>query len=435
MKQGEAATRQSKSKRESGQTLVLFVLMLAVLLGFVALAIDVGLAFEERRSAQNAVDAAALAAAQDLYNGLPPALATLTANDYLARHGYQEPGDDVTVNIPPKTGPHEGDPDFVEVIVSTEEPAVFRAPLNPAPWTIRGRAVATFSTSQGANAAILVLSETDCKSFDASGNESLIINNAGGIVANSNCDPSVYRNGTGTVSADGGIYYYKDGGYDEVGSGSFTPTPLPIRRRIDDPLASLTPPDLIALGKSPDSGGPANNPKTKKLTAGTHTLHPGVYYGGIEITSSPTVTLEPGIYVMAGGGFKIGGSASVSGIGITVYNTFDPQKPTGDGACAEIALAGTANFNLQAPTVDPYKNILFWQDRACTNEMSLEGNGDYLGGIIYAPTANVKLSGSAGLGSVQIIAYTFELSGNGTITVDFIPYLQIPLSPDLFLVE
>ena len=46
---------------ERGQTLLIFVLALTVLLGFTAMAIDVGLFYEDRRHIQNTADAAALA--------------------------------------------------------------------------------------------------------------------------------------------------------------------------------------------------------------------------------------------------------------------------------------------------------------------------------------------------------------------------------------
>ena len=428
---GESATRRG----ERGQALVMAVLAMAVLLGFTAMAIDVGLAFQERRNAQNGADAAALAAAQDLRDGAGPLAAMATAQDYLERHGYESPDDTVTINIPPLSGSHTGNPLYVEVIVATEEPPVFRAPLTSTVWTIRGRAVATFDISFGANAAILALNETECKSFDASGTASLSINNNGGIVANSNCDPSVYRNGSGTIAAEGGIYYCDEGGYDEVGSGEFQPTPEGLPSRIEDPLAGLIPPDFSALGKSPDSGGPAANPRLQKISSGTTTLRPGVYYGGLEIGSSANVTFEPGTYVMAGGGFKIGGSATVVGVGITVYNSFDPQKPTGAGACGDIALTGTASYNLVAPTSGTYKDLLFWQDRACTNTMSFNGNGDNVGGVIYVPTGEVVLSGTASLGSIQIIADTVSVTGTGSMLVEFYPYVPVPIPGGVKLVE
>ena len=50
--------------RRARVTLILFTLMLTVMLVFVALAMDSGLVFNERRQDQSAVDSAVLAAAQ-----------------------------------------------------------------------------------------------------------------------------------------------------------------------------------------------------------------------------------------------------------------------------------------------------------------------------------------------------------------------------------
>lgn len=64
--EGKGVTMNGKLRSENGQTLVQVTLMLVVLLGFVALAIDVGLIYAERRHMQNAADAGALAGAREL---------------------------------------------------------------------------------------------------------------------------------------------------------------------------------------------------------------------------------------------------------------------------------------------------------------------------------------------------------------------------------
>lgn len=55
--------------RESGQTLPMIVLFMFVILGFCALAIDVGAWYQAKQQAQAAADASALAAAQGIANG------------------------------------------------------------------------------------------------------------------------------------------------------------------------------------------------------------------------------------------------------------------------------------------------------------------------------------------------------------------------------
>lgn len=62
-------SRQNHSKRQRGNIILLTALMLPVLLGFTALAIDVGYLFVVRNELQNAADAAAMAGAGYLFQG------------------------------------------------------------------------------------------------------------------------------------------------------------------------------------------------------------------------------------------------------------------------------------------------------------------------------------------------------------------------------
>lgn len=68
---------------ESGQVLVLFALLLTVIFGFTALAIDVGGMVVAKSRVQNAADAAALAGAQDL----PNTSAFTTAKNFAEKNG------------------------------------------------------------------------------------------------------------------------------------------------------------------------------------------------------------------------------------------------------------------------------------------------------------------------------------------------------------
>ena len=61
--------RSSRSPRERGQILVIFVLALVAIIAGVGLVIDGGFAFAQRRSEQNAADLAAFAGANALLNG------------------------------------------------------------------------------------------------------------------------------------------------------------------------------------------------------------------------------------------------------------------------------------------------------------------------------------------------------------------------------
>ena len=62
--------KMKQRRNENGQALVMTALSMVVMLGFMALATDVGLLFHSKRNLQIAADAAATAAALDyLYNG------------------------------------------------------------------------------------------------------------------------------------------------------------------------------------------------------------------------------------------------------------------------------------------------------------------------------------------------------------------------------
>src|SRR3954466_445900 len=75
-----------RCRRREGKILVMFALLLPVLLGVTGLVIDGGLLMAAQRQAQNAADAAATAAAMDMYRG-NTANATATANTFMTNNG------------------------------------------------------------------------------------------------------------------------------------------------------------------------------------------------------------------------------------------------------------------------------------------------------------------------------------------------------------
>ena len=142
-----------RDRAESGQTLIMFALALVVLLGFVSITLDVGLAFLERRSLQNAVDAAALAAAQDLANGQSDEAAIAVALDYMNRNGFPDAAD-IDVNIPPLSGAYVGQLGYVEVRGSSKAPTALLDLFLDDPLDVSARAVArgTYETDGQADA-------------------------------------------------------------------------------------------------------------------------------------------------------------------------------------------------------------------------------------------------------------------------------------------
>jgi uncharacterized membrane protein len=97
-------------RKERGQTLLIFVLATSVLLGFTAMAIDVGLFFEDRRHFQNSADAMALAGVAELpFN---PGAATSKAQEWAANNDV-DPGEIKTIQV--RTTGFPNDTLFVEL--------------------------------------------------------------------------------------------------------------------------------------------------------------------------------------------------------------------------------------------------------------------------------------------------------------------------------
>lgn len=92
------------TERGRGQVLVIFALGLVVLLGFAALAVDVGRLVAERRHVQNAADAGALAACQKLVDGATDADAAQAGRD-IALLNLQESPSGASATIAPYGDP------------------------------------------------------------------------------------------------------------------------------------------------------------------------------------------------------------------------------------------------------------------------------------------------------------------------------------------
>jgi Flp pilus assembly protein TadG len=100
---------------ESGQVLVVFAVVLAVLLGFAALSLDLGVAYVTKSELQRAADAAALAGVQELPDD--PTQASTYAQTYLTNNGVKA-SDNITIAI-------AGDNKSITVTVNRTSPKFF----------------------------------------------------------------------------------------------------------------------------------------------------------------------------------------------------------------------------------------------------------------------------------------------------------------------
>jgi hypothetical protein len=150
---------------EKGQTTVLVVLSMVVLLGFVALAVDVGMLFRARRNVQIVADAAATAGALDYYkNGVGSvgavASAQTAADRAVVANGLTTAGFSTScpvspsgnvpqacVSIPPSSGVHTGS-GYVEVQITQPNTSTFMSMFGFNRMNIAARAVGGIVTGQ-----------------------------------------------------------------------------------------------------------------------------------------------------------------------------------------------------------------------------------------------------------------------------------------------
>jgi hypothetical protein len=129
--------------------------------------------------------------------------------------------------------------------------------------------------------------------------------------------------------------------------GNFTPAPLTDCPTFEDPLA----------GRPEPSVGNCVS-QTPVVVTSRRTLNPGTYCGGLEIGSGADVTLQPGIYIIKDGPFKVldGGRVTGSGVGLFL---------TGDNSLLNIARV--SSIDLEAPTSGPMAGLLMFEARNQSN--------------------------------------------------------------------
>ena len=439
--------RLRRFREERGQILILTAFLLPVFIGLIALTVDAGFLFAQRRQAQNGADAAALAGAQRLWetNSTDTAGAITAAFSYAHDNGYA--GSQTEVNLLPGASPTA-----VEVIVEEEPTTFFIHVLIPGASTVRARAVAD-TVDIPRKYGLIILDEGPCApggdedGYSQGGSGSVIIEGAGAMI-NTNCDPALVQGGAGDLLADGDIDVA--GSVNAVGPGVIDPPPRDyVPWQLEDPLAALTPPYPDCLGWAPQCvtrNGTDAAEDLLQITGSTDTiLQPGIYWGGVKVNCSCTVTLLPGIFVMAGGGFTKTGSTDIVGADVMIFVTKHPtESPASAGDGFHFSGTGTTSllglqycYDVGAPPCPPpYENarITFWQDESVTDDFEFAGDASGSSGIWYAPGSNLKVTGGANFGTGQIIVDTIEKSGNGDITITYDALVEINL-PLVLLIE
>lgn len=127
--------------------------------------------------------------------------------------------------------------------------------------------------------------------------------------------------------------------------------------------------------------------------SGTVNLSPGVYCGWFNFNNAPTVTFQPGVYVISGGGWNVDGG-TWSGSGVTFYFADTSRIQFNSGI----------NATLSAPTVGTYAGILFYEkDGLALSPFVFDDSvGESLSGLIYLPSRNITFNSTSNETTPQV---------------------------------
>jgi hypothetical protein len=406
----------TKQSRENGQVMILMAIGLVVFLGFVALAIDGGMVYSERRRAQNASDASSLAgggaAALSLENSgvvyqnwncadsrvaeaeavaVAAAIYRADSNRYAidddisdingvttfcgedSTYGYVDKYIDVTVDISDavKTS-------FAQVLFTGK----FRNQVE-AITRVRPRAPLAYGH------AVVALNGAECQGNQNGamfGGSSQVHIDGGGVWTN------------GCLSAEGGAYsvYVENGDINYAGE-------IDVPHMNFDPVPGSVP--------HPLPPGSYDVPAPNCSAPGVHNM------ANITLNGNDIMILDPGLYCIDGDinitGGKIKNNPDLDG-GVTFYL-----------ATGSVSISGNAEVILNSPPTTPDPSpalggLLFY---VAEGDIDLEGNNDsqYLG-VVYAPNGTIKAHGANGTTptfNTQFIGWNVDVSGNANIDINF----------------
>jgi hypothetical protein len=229
-------------------------------------------------------------------------------------------------------------------------------------------ATATFTVTVAVNQGIVLL-QANGTTASLSAGDSLKLGANGSLFVNSSYSQALQISGKSSITARNILI---TGGYSSTGGSTLTPTPLTGQKALPDPLASLAAPST--------TGMPVYS--TSLICNTNSVLQPGVYLHPLVISGNSKVTFSPGTYVFDGG-IDVIGSATLSGSGVTLYNSG-----------GSMIFDNTGAITLTPPASGTYARVTLFQARGNTLPVEFIGGMPVsISGDLYFPSAQVEVLG------------------------------------------
>jgi hypothetical protein len=455
---------------QRGQALILIVFAIIGLVGITALAVDGGLAYRDRQSAQTAADTAALSAALELAKSQTDW--NSAAANSAASNGYNNDGTNntVVVNNPPAAGCNGTSTNYpipsqyVQVLITSNVKAYF-GPVVGIQQTRNcveavARAVPGTNGGWGGGNALMVLKEgCGCTPLQFTG--SGLVNIVGGVADNGNFsmtgsgDTHIYggvtargdlsQTGSADWTVDGGVTAKSltktgsqdwtvangaafNGNFSQTGSGDFivtsggltyggsysdngsgTVSPAAVKTNPAPALPPVFTDPLASVVNPPDDPGCSPNNGNQSFTGSTaHTLPAGCY-GTVNQTGSGNLTLNPGRFTSIN---NTGSGVMTMNPGIYYITGSDGIRNTGSG---DIIANGVLIY---------LKTGQFSMSGSGDLTMSPMTGGDYAFMTVYMDRANTSTFSMTGSGDVDSFGGTIYAPHAGlTFTGSGYPFL------------
>jgi len=384
---------------ERGQALIVIALALVGIIAMVALVVDGGRGFLDRRNAQNAADSAALASAYARIKGDQDMVsAALSA---AAENGYNNDGTTNIVELysPPKDGPHSKDVEYIQIIITSNLDTYFARVIGR--QQITNTVEATARTKQAeikellnGRAVVSLAPASNCinnLSFWVHGEATLDITGGGIFVNSNNQTCALVEQGSGSLRLEDGY------SIDVVGNASIQKTRL------------LTP--AVTVGAAAVSYPPPFfMPKVGcSKEAEVSLVDPTSMSSGSWGDDFP----PPGVTHLDGGVYCLDNGMHITG-NLEGHNVIFKVQ---DG---EVRFSHTADIVLDAPNAGVNAGLLIYLPMDNHSKVVLNGGaGSVIKGTILAPSSPILIKGMEsprGFHS-QIIGYTIEADGNSNVVI------------------
>jgi len=379
--------------------------MCVVGLGFAAFALDVGSMFRQKRMAQAAADAAAVAAAKEKFVGNSSSYEQAMANAIAKLNGFDTTlsSHAATVTLStPSTGTFQG-AGYVQATVTRSVQTLFLSglPGGKANMTVSATAIAGGGVSSPT--CVCMESSSAADIFMVGGSK--LNAQSCGIVDDSNSSVAVYM--TGSSKIDASTLATVSTTWNTAGNinnnSSITPTTTIIQGITSSCAPTMpTPPSFTPSSCITD---PGNNGSavTTAFTAGPSTPTGSKCYNGLTIGSNSTIdTLNPGIYIINGGYLHFENNnqtvANYGGNGVFFYLTNGATLQIDQGSNVNLVAGGntTSSGGTASSVGSSYDGILIYQDTSDSSAMTVAGGSNlFMNGSLYMPSAQMNFSNGA----------------------------------------